>query len=79
MVQDIDISHTIWVNNIAALKGKATRNKPIHLAGEIVKIPKELVKLHKELWQQTYSLYMEYYFYFVELEYYLHCGETSRR
>ena len=47
-VQDIAIAHTIWVNNIAALKCKTTRKKPTHVIGDIVDIPKELVKLHKE-------------------------------
>ena len=49
MVQDIEIVHTIWCNNIADLKWKTTRKKPTQLAGDIVKIPKEIVKLHKEV------------------------------
>ena len=31
--QDIDIAHAIWGKNIAALKGKATRLKPMQVAG----------------------------------------------
>ena len=49
MVQDIDIVNEIWGKKIAALKGKTTRKKPIHVAGDIFKIPKELIKLHKEV------------------------------
>ena len=48
-VQDIDIAQTIWGKNIAALKVNTTRNKPIHVAGYIVRIPKELVNIHKEV------------------------------
>ena len=47
--QDIDIAHAIWGKNIAALKGNTTGKKQIHMAGEIVKIPKEHMKLHKEV------------------------------
>ena len=36
-VQDIDIAHEI-LGKIAALKGKTTKKKPIHVTGEIVKI-----------------------------------------
>ena len=38
-VQDIDIVHTIWGKNMADLKEKTTRKKPIQVAGDIVKIP----------------------------------------
>ena len=48
-VKDIEISHAIWVKKIAALKGNSTRKKPIHVAGDIVKITKEIIKLHKEV------------------------------
>jgi len=49
-VQDIDIAHKIWGKDIAALKGKTTRSKPIHVARDFVKIPSEIVKLHKEVY-----------------------------
>jgi hypothetical protein len=48
-VQDIDAAHTIWGKNIAALKGKTTQKKPIHVARDFVKVPTELLKLHKEV------------------------------
>ena len=32
-----------------ALKGEPTRNKPIHVVGDIVIIPKELIKIHKDI------------------------------
>jgi hypothetical protein len=46
-VQDVDTAHHIWGKNIAALKGKTTRKKPIHVAKDFVKVPKELLKLHQ--------------------------------
>jgi hypothetical protein len=49
-VQDVDVAHKIWGKNIAALKGKTTRKKAIHVAKDSVKIPKELLKLHKEVY-----------------------------
>ena len=48
-VQDIDILHAIWGNNIEALKGNTNRKKQIHTTGDIVEIPKEIVKLHTNL------------------------------
>ena len=48
-VQDIDIVHNIWGKDIEALNGKTTGKKPIHVAGDIVKIPKEIVNLHEEI------------------------------
>ena len=46
-VQYIDIANEIWGKNIEAFKGKTTGKKPIHMSGDIIKIPKELIKLHK--------------------------------
>jgi hypothetical protein len=48
-VQDVDASNKIWGKNIAALKGKTTRTKPIHVARDFIKVPKELLQLHKEV------------------------------
>ena len=48
-VQGIDISHEILYKNIVVLKGETTRKKPIHMVGDIVKIPKGVIELHKEL------------------------------
>ena len=39
-VQDTYITRAIWGKIISALKEETTRNKPIHVAGDIVKIPK---------------------------------------
>jgi hypothetical protein len=48
-VQDVETSHKTWGKDVAALKGKTTRKKPMHvLARDFVKIPKEPLKLHKE-------------------------------
>ena len=48
-VQDIDVATKIWGKDVAALKGKTTRCKPLPVARNLVKIPKELLKLHKEV------------------------------
>jgi hypothetical protein len=47
--RDVDTANIIWGENIAALKGKTTRKKPIHVARDFVEVPKELLKLHKEV------------------------------
>jgi hypothetical protein len=47
MIQDIDVAMKIWVNNIAAQKGKTTRSKTHPVARDYVKVPKELLKLTK--------------------------------
>jgi hypothetical protein len=41
-VQDVDTAHHIWGKNIAALKGKTTRKKPIHVARDFVAFHKDL-------------------------------------
>jgi uncharacterized protein YodC (DUF2158 family) len=48
-VQDVDIAHTIWGKNIAALKGKNTRSKPAPVARDFVKVPVELMNLHRKV------------------------------
>ena len=48
-VQDIEIAHTIWGNNIVDLKCKTTGKKPTQVIGDIVDILKELFKIHKEV------------------------------
>ena len=53
MVQDIYIVHAIWGGNIADLKGGATRKKTIHVAGELVIIPKEFIKLQKDVFMMA--------------------------
>jgi hypothetical protein len=49
-VQDVDVAHAIWGKNIASLKGKTTRKKPFHVAGDLMKVPKELLSLHKDVY-----------------------------
>ena len=48
-VEDVDVASKIWGKNIAALKGKTTRSKPIPVAWVFLKVPTELLKLHKEV------------------------------
>ena len=45
-VRYIDVAHEIWGKDISALKGKTTRSKPTHVAGDLVKIPREYKLLH---------------------------------
>jgi hypothetical protein len=52
-IHDIDVDMKIWGNNIAALKGKTTRNKMHPVARDYVKVPKELLKLHEEVFLKT--------------------------
>ena len=58
MIQDIDIVHEVWGKNIAALKWKTTRKKPVHVSWNIVKISKETVKLHKEVFMTADILFV---------------------
>ena len=57
-VQDIDVDHNIWGKSVPDLKGKTTRKKPIHVAGELVQVPKQLVKLHKDIYFKAYLLFI---------------------
>ena len=49
MVQYIDIAHAIWGKNITSLKGKTTRNKPIHVSGDIVVISRQLINTYNDI------------------------------
>ena len=49
MVQYIDIAHAIWGKNITSLKGKTTRNKLIHVSGDIVVISRQLIKIYNDV------------------------------
>ena len=53
-VQDIDNSHAIWGKNIAVFKGNTTMKKLIHVAGDLMKVPRELIKLHKGVFMTAY-------------------------
>jgi hypothetical protein len=48
-VQDVITAHKIWGKNIAALKGKTTRQKSLHVARDFVKAPSHLLKLHRDV------------------------------
>jgi hypothetical protein len=58
IVHDIDVARTIWGKNIAALKGKTTRSKPIPVARDYAKVPMELMKLNKEVLLTTYIFFV---------------------
>jgi hypothetical protein len=68
-VQDVDNAHTIWGKNIVALKGKHTRTKPIHVAGNFIKVPKEFLKLHKDVFMTADILFMNKIPFFITLSY----------
>ena len=57
-IQDIDITHIIWGKKIEALKGNTNRKKPIHMAGDIVKIPKKLINIYKEVFMTAEMLFV---------------------
>ena len=68
-VQDIDIAYAIWGKTIVGLKGNTTRNKPIHVAGYIVKVPKEIVKLHNEVFMTADIFFVNIIPFFISLSY----------
>ena len=46
---DVDVAKQIWGKNVHGLQGKSTREKPIHVAADFVKVPRELMRLHKDV------------------------------
>ena len=68
-VQYIDILHAIWGGNIAALKGKTTRKKPILVTGYIVIITNELIKLHKYLFMTAGIFFLNGIPFFISLSF----------
>ena len=77
--RDVDVAHKIWGKNVAALKGKTTRSKPIPVSGDIVKIPKELSKLHKEVFLTADIFFVNKYPFLFDFEsgYLFHSSESS--
>ena len=49
MVQYIYIAHTILGGKVMSLKGKTTRNKPIHVLGDVVVISRQLIKIYNDV------------------------------
>ena len=58
-VQDIGIAHAIWGKKIADLNVETNRKKPIHVAGDLVKIPKELIKIHRYVFMTADILFVD--------------------
>jgi hypothetical protein len=48
--EDIDIALKIWGPDISALKGKTTCRKPVHVASDLVKVPKAILDVHKDIY-----------------------------
>ena len=48
-VADIEAANQIWGKDIAALKGKTIRTRPVPVVADFVKVPKELLSLHREV------------------------------
>jgi hypothetical protein len=48
-VVDIDVAFRIWGKDIAMLKGKTVKKKPMPVIKDLVKVPKEFIKLHKDV------------------------------
>ena len=55
-VEDVEVATKIWGKNIAALKGKTTRRKPMPVARDYVKVPTELLKLHKKITRRSWDV-----------------------
>jgi hypothetical protein len=49
MVINIDITFKIWGKDVAMLKGKRVKKKPMPVVRDLVKVPKEFIKLHKDV------------------------------
>ena len=49
-VDNIKTAETIWGKDISALKGKTTRLKPIHIAGNPLKVPREFLQLNRNIY-----------------------------
>ena len=61
-VKDIDAAQAIWGKDIAALKGKTVRKKPVPVAGDVRKIPKEFFQLQQDVFL-TFPLWAAFPFY----------------
>ena len=48
-VSDIEVATKIWGKDIAMLKGKTVKKKPLPVVKDIVKVPKEFIKLHRNV------------------------------
>jgi hypothetical protein len=49
MVANINVAFKIWGKDVAMLKGKMVKKKPIPVVRDLVKVPKEFIKLHKDM------------------------------
>ena len=48
-VADIDVAFKIWGKDVAMLKGKTVKKKPMPVVKDLVKVPKEFIKLHRDV------------------------------
>jgi hypothetical protein len=56
--EDIDIAETIFGPDIGVLKGKTTRQRPIHVVADYVDIPEEL--LYVAFWEMPVALNLSF-------------------
>ena len=57
-VHYIDVAHKIWVKIVPYLKEKTTRNKHIHVAGNLVHVLEDLVKIHEYIYLTAYLFFV---------------------
>ena len=48
-VPDIEVATKIWGKDIAMLKGKTVKRKPLPVVKDLVKVPREFIKLHRDV------------------------------
>ena len=47
--KDIDVAEKVYGKDIAALKGKTVRTKPLVVKTNIIEVPRNILKLHKDV------------------------------
>jgi hypothetical protein len=66
-VQDVVAANAIWGKNIAALKGKTTRKKPIPVAGNRLRVPKQLMDMHRDVYMTCDIFFVNGLTFFISL------------
>ena len=66
-LQGIYVANNIWGNSSQDCKVNTNRNKPIHLAGDLVQMPEDMVKLHRYIYLEVDLLFVNSTPFFVTL------------